>query len=160
MIVQSRTVRFDSLQLDSGTVLTPVDVAWESYGELNAVRSNAILVLHAFSGDAHAAGINHEGKPGWWDNMIGPGKGFDTNKYFVICANVLGGCRGTTGPASIDPATGCPYGMRFPVITIGDMVRLQKMLIDSLGIPRLLSVTGGSMGGMQALEWAVAYPDR
>ncbi len=130
-------------------------------GELNAAKSNAILVLHAFSGDAHAAGISHEtGKPGWWDNMIGPGKGFDTDKYFVICSNVLGGCRGTTGPASINPATGCPYAMSFPVITIGDMVRLQKMLIDWFGIPRLLAVTGGSMGGMQALEWAVAYPER
>ena len=161
MIVEANTVRFDALPLDNGATLTPVEVAYEAYGELNAAKSNAILVLHAFSGDAHAAGISHEtGKPGWWDNMVGPGKGFDTNKYFVICANVLGGCRGTTGPASINPATGCPYGMTFPVITIGDMVRLQKMLIDWLGIPRLLSVSGGSMGGMQALEWAVSYPDR
>src|SRR4029077_18223586 len=121
----------------------------------------AILVLHAFSGDAHAAGISAEGgKTGWWDNMIGPHKAFDTNKYFVICTNVLGGCRGSTGPASINPATGCPYGMSFPVITIGDMVRAQRILIDSLGIERLLSVSGGSMGGMQALEWAVAWPDR
>jgi homoserine O-acetyltransferase len=160
MIVESNTVRFDSVPLDSGQRLTQVDVAYETYGELNAARSNAILVLHAFSGDAHAAGINHEGKPGWWDNMIGPGKGFDTNRYFVICANVLGGCRGTTGPSSINPATGCPYAMSFPVITIGDMVRLQKMLIDSLGIPRLLAVSGGSMGGMQALQWVVAYPDQ
>src|SRR5689334_23902066 len=159
MIVDCNTVRFDSLPLDSGSTLTDVDVAYEAYGQLNAAKSNAILVLHAFSGDAHAAGINHEGKPGWWDNMIGPHKGFDTERYFVICANVLGGCRGTTGPSSINPATGCPYAMAFPVITIGDMVRLQKMLIDSLGIPRLLSVTGGSMGGMQALEWAVSYPD-
>src|SRR5436309_3836769 len=160
MVVETQTVRFESIALDNGATLTPVDVAYETYGELNAARSNAILVLHAFSGDAHAAGINHEGKPGWWDNMIGPGKGFDTNRYFVICANVLGGCRGTTGPSSVNPATGCPYAMTFPVITIGDMVRLQKMLIDSLGIPRLLAVSGGSMGGMQALEWAVAYPDR
>ncbi len=160
MIVESNTVRFDSLALDSGVTLAPVDVAYETYGQLHAANSNAILVLHAFSGDAHAAGISHDGgKPGWWDNMIGPGKGFDTNKYFVICSNVLGGCRGTTGPASINPATGCPYAMTFPVITIGDMVRLQKMLIDWFGIPRLLAVTGGSMGGMQALEWAVAYPE-
>jgi homoserine O-acetyltransferase/O-succinyltransferase len=159
MIVDSNTVRFPSLSLDSGATLTDVDVAYETYGELNAARSNAILVLHAFSGDAHAAGINHEGKPGWWDNMIGPGKGFDTSRYFVICTNVLGGCRGTTGPASINPATGCPYAMSFPVITIADMVRLQKMLIDHLGIPRLLGVSGGSMGGMQALQWAVQYPD-
>jgi len=160
MIVEAHTVRFDSLSLDSGITLSPVDVAYETYGQLNASRTNAILVLHAFSGDAHAAGISPEtGKPGWWDNMIGPGKGFDTNKYFVICSNVLGGCRGTTGPSSINPDTGCPYGLGFPVITIGDMVRLQKMLIASLGIPRLLSVSGGSMGGMQALEWAVSYPE-
>jgi len=160
MIVQSNTVRFDGISLDSGATIAPVDVAYETYGELNAAKSNAVLVLHAFSGDAHAAGISPEtGKPGWWDNMIGPGKAFDTNKYFVICSNVLGGCRGTTGPSSINPATGCPYAMSFPVITIGDMVRLQKMLIGWLGIPRLLTVSGGSMGGMQALEWAVAFPD-
>lgn len=159
MIVDSNTVRFPSLSLDSGATLVDVDVAYETYGELNAARSNAILVLHAFSGDAHAAGINHEGKPGWWDNMIGPGKGFDTNQYFVICSNVLGGCRGTTGPASVNAATGCPYAMSFPVITISDMVRLQKMLIDHLGISRLLGVAGGSMGGMQALQWAVQYPE-
>jgi homoserine O-acetyltransferase len=160
MIVETHNVQFDSLSLDSGTTIAPVEVAYQTYGELNRNRSNAILVLHAFSGDAHAAGISHEtGKPGWWDNMIGPGKGFDTDKYCVICSNVLGGCRGTTGPGSINPATGCPYAMSFPVITLADMVRLQKMLIDHLGIRRLLSVTGGSMGGMQALEWAVSYPD-
>jgi homoserine O-acetyltransferase len=160
MIVEANTVGFDSISLDNGAMLAPIEVAYETYGELNAAKSNAILVLHAFSGDAHAAGISHEtGKPGWWDNMIGPGKAFDTNKYFVICTNVLGGCRGTTGPASIDPKTGCPYAMSFPVITVGDMVRAQKMLIDSLGIQRLLAVSGGSMGGMQALEWAVAFPD-
>lgn len=137
-----------------------MEVAYETYGKLNESKSNAILIEHAFSGDAHAAGISHEsGQPGWWDNMIGPGKGFDTDKYFVICSNVLGGCRGTTGPSSINPATGCPYGKSFPVITIDDMVRLQKMLIDSLGISRLLAVTGGSMGGMQALAWATEYPD-
>jgi homoserine O-acetyltransferase len=159
MIVSANTVRFDSMALDNGTTLGPIDVAYETYGELNAAKTNAIMVLHAFSGDAHAAGISAEtGKPGWWDNMIGPGKAFDTNLYFVICSNVLGGCRGTTGPGSLNPATGCPYAMSFPVITIGDMVRLQKMLIDSFGIQRLLSVTGGSMGGMQALEWAAAYP--
>ena len=160
MIVEANTVGFDSISLDSGAALAPIEIAYETYGELNAAKTNAILVLHAFSGDAHAAGISHEtGKPGWWDNMIGPGKAFDTNRYFVICTNVLGGCRGTTGPASINPSTGCPYAMSFPVITIGDMVRAQKMLIDSLGIPRLLSVSGGSMGGMQALEWAVAFPE-
>jgi homoserine O-acetyltransferase/O-succinyltransferase len=161
MIVDSNVVRFDCIPLDNGSTLALVDVAYETYGELNADKSNAILVLHAFSGDAHAAGIAREGgKPGWWDNMIGPGKGFDTNKYYVICSNVLGGCRGSTGPSSINPGTGCPYAMSFPVITVGDMVRLQKMLIDSLGIERLLAVTGGSMGGMQALEWAASYPDR
>jgi homoserine O-acetyltransferase/O-succinyltransferase len=160
MIVEADTIGFNSISLDNGATLAPIEVAYETYGELNAAKSNAILVLHAFSGDAHAAGISHEtGKPGWWDNMIGPGKAFDTNKYFVICTNVLGGCRGTTGPASIDPKTGCPYAMSFPVITVGDMVRAQKMLIDSLGIERLLAVSGGSMGGMQALEWAVAFPD-
>ena len=161
MIAESHITRFDSISLDSGATIAPVDVAYETYGQLNQAKSNAILVLHAFSGDAHAAGISKEnGKPGWWDNMIGPGKAFDTNRYFVICSNVLGGCRGTTGPASVNPATGCPYAMSFPVITIGDMVRLQAMLIDRLEIPRLLAVAGGSMGGMQALEWAVAYPDR
>ena len=161
MIVTADTVRFDSLPLDSGATLGPVEIAYEACGELNAAKSNAVLVLHAFSGDAHAASSGPEdGKPGWWDNMIGPGKAFDTDRYCVICSNVLGGCRGTTGPASINPATGCPYALTFPVITIGDMVRLQRMLVDSLGIPRLLAVTGGSMGGMHALEWAVAHPDR
>src|SRR6266481_525530 len=161
MTVETKTAQFDSISLENGTSLTPVCVAYQTYGQLNASKSNAILILHAFSGDAHAAGISAEtGKPGWWDNMIGPGKAFDTERYFVICTNVLGGCRGTTGPASINPATGCPYGMSFPVITIGDMVRLQRMLIDWFGIPRLLAVSGGSMGGMQALEWAVSYPDR
>ena len=160
MIVSSQHVRFDSITVDSGATIAPVDVAYETYGELNAHRSNAILILHAFSGDAHAAAVSEEsGKPGWWDNMIGPGKAFDTDKYFVICSNVLGGCRGTTGPGSINPATGCPYAMSFPVITLSDMVRLQKMVVDHLGIERLLAVTGGSMGAMQALEWAVAYPE-
>src|SRR5258707_1527622 len=159
MIVAASSVTFDSLSLDSGVRLAPVEVAYETYGTLNARKTNAILVLHAFSGDAHAAGISPEtGKPGWWDNMIGPGKAFDTDNYFVICSNVLGGCRGTTGPSSVNPDTGCPYGMTFPVITIGDMVRLQKMLIDWFGIEKLLTVSGGSMGGMQALEWAVEYP--
>src|SRR5689334_245308 len=120
MIVEANTVRFDALPLDNGSTLSPVEVAYEAYGELNAAKSNAILTLHAFSGDAHAAGISDDtAKSGWWDNMIGPGKAFDTDKYFVICSNVLGGCRGTTGPGSINPATGCPYAMGFPVITIG-----------------------------------------
>ncbi|MCL6543872.1 MAG: homoserine O-acetyltransferase [Bryobacteraceae bacterium] len=160
MIVATQFVRFDSLPLDCGATLAPVDVAYETYGTLNESRSNAILILHALTGDAHAAGISREtGKPGWWDNSIGPGKAFDTDKYFIICSNVLGGCRGTTGPPSINPATGRPYAMSFPVITIADMVRLQKKLIDHLGIPRLLAVAGGSMGGMQALQWAADYPD-
>lgn len=159
MIVESQQARFPSIALDCGVTLHSVDVTYETYGALDSAKSNAILILHAFSGDAHAAGIDAAGAPGWWDNMIGPAKAFDTNKYFVICSNVLGGCRGTTGPSSIDPATGKPYAMTFPVITIGDMVRLQKMLIDSLGIDRLLAVAGGSMGGMQVLEWVAAYPE-
>ncbi len=159
MSVTTSIVQFDSLELDCGQTLGPVDVACQTYGELNAERSNAILVLHAFSGNAHAAGISDEtGKPGWWDSMIGPRKAFDTSLYFVISSNVLGGCSGTTGPSSIDPATGRPYGSRFPPISIADMVRLQKMLTDSMGIGRLLCVTGGSMGGMQALQWAASYP--
>ncbi len=161
MIVDTQYARFESISLDCGATLTPVDVAYETYGALNPARSNAILILHAFTGDAHAAGLSREeGKPGWWDSMIGPGKAFDTDKYFVICANVLGGCRGTTGPASVNPAAGRPYAMSFPGVTIGDMVRLQKMLIDRLGIERLLAVTGGSMGAMQALDWAASYPER
>jgi len=160
MLTETQFVQFPSLELDSGDTIAPVDVAYETYGELNRARSNAIMVLHAFSGDAHAAGESKEtGQPGWWESMIGPGKAFDTDKYFVICSNVLGGCRGTTGPGSINPDIGCPFAMSLPPITIADMVRLQKKLIDYLGIKRLLSVTGGSMGAMQALQWAVAYPE-
>ncbi len=157
--VETQSICVPSLELDCGVSLMNVDVAYETYGSLNASRTNAILVTHAFSGDAHAAGISSDGQPGWWSNMIGPGLGFDTDRYFVICSNVLGGCRGTTGPTSIDPSTGAPYGMHFPVITIGDMVRLQKKVTDHLGITKLLAIVGGSMGGMQVLEWAVAYPD-
>ncbi len=157
---ETQITTFPTLSLECGITLLNVEVAFETYGTLNAERSNAILLLHAFSGDAHAAGISKEtGQPGWWSSMAGPGLAFDTDKYFVICSNVLGGCRGTTGPGSIDPATGERYAMRFPVITIGDMVKLQKMLVNSLGIERLLAVAGGSMGGMQALQWAVAYPE-
>ncbi|HLW77599.1 MAG TPA: homoserine O-acetyltransferase [Bryobacteraceae bacterium] len=145
---------FEKIDLDCGVALAPVEVAYETYGELNAAKSNAILITHAFSGDAHAAGDG-----GWWSNMIGPAKAFDTDRYFVICSNVLGGCRGTTGPGSIHPETGCPWAMSFPSVSIADMVRLQKMLIDHLGIARLLAVAGGSMGGMQALEWAVSFPE-
>ncbi len=155
MITETQSVQFDSIALDCGVTLAPVDVAYETYGELNAARSNAILILHAFTGDAHAAGTDKiTGAVGWWDNMIGPGKGFDTDKYFVICSNVLSGCRGTSGPGSINPETGCPYAMSFPPVTIPDMVRLQKMLVEHLGIERLLAVAGGSMGAMQALQWA------
>jgi len=160
VIVETHYVQFDSLPLDCGATLAPVDVAYETYGELNPDKSNAILILHAFTGDAHAAGISCEtGQPGWWDSMIGPGKAFDTDKYFVMCTNVLGGCRGTTGPSSINPATGKPYALDFPVITQADMVRLQKKFVDYLGIDRLLAVAGGSMGAMQALQWAVDYPE-
>ena len=148
------------LVLKSGVSLGPVTVAYELYGELNAARSNAILIFHAFTGDAHAASY-HEGdaKPGWWADMIGPGKAFDTDKYCVICSNVLGSCKGTTGSGSINPATGKPYGLTFPVITIEDMVDVQKALLDHLGIKKLLSCAGGSMGGMQAMTWAVRYPE-
>ena len=160
MIVETQTVRFDEFNVDCGEVLSPVEVAYETYGSLDDENANAILILHAFSGDAHAAGISAtDGKPGWWDSMIGPGKAFDTNKYFVICTNVLGGCQGTTGPSSIDPRTGQPFGSRFPFVTVPDMVRLQQQLVEHLGIKRLLSVSGGSMGGMQVLQWVVDYPD-
>ena len=144
----------DELILESGEKLGPVTLAYETYGTLNGEKSNAILLLHALSGDAHAAGF-HKGdaRPGWWDDMVGPGKAFDTEKYFIICSNVLGGCKGSTGPGSINPETGKPYGLDFPLITIGDMVKAQKHLIEHLGIEKLLSVAGGSMGGMQALAW-------
>lgn len=148
------------LQLESGKKLSSVTLAYETCGSLNPDRSNAILVCHALSGDAHAAGW-HPGdrKPGWWDTMIGPGKALDTDRYFVICSNVLGGCKGSTGPSSTNPATGKPYGIDFPVITIADMVKAQKALIDHLGIRKLFAVIGGSMGGVQVLQWAVSYPD-
>jgi len=164
-IVRTQTVRLfeppDVLHLECGRTLGPVDVAYETYGRLNESRSNAVLICHALSGDAHVAGYHSpdDRKPGWWDIMIGPGKGIDTDKYFVICSNILGGCRGTTGPSSINPETGKPWGMEFPVITIEDMVKVQKRLVDHLGITRLLAVIGGSMGGMQVQEWAVRYPD-
>jgi homoserine O-acetyltransferase len=150
------------MRLDSGETLGPITLAYETYGRLNSDRSNAILVLHALSGDAHAAGYHsrENPKPGWWDDCIGPGKAFDTNKYFIICSNVIGGCQGSTGPGSLNPATGKPYGLSFPVVTIGDMVRAQRHLIDYLGIEKLLAVVGGSMGGMQVLQWAVSYPER
>ena len=146
--------------LESGAKIGPVTIAHETYGELSADKSNAVLILHALTGDSHAAG-KYEGdeKPGWWDKMIGPGKAFDTDKYFVICSNILGGCAGSTGPSSENPGTGKPYGLDFPFVTIGDMVDAQKELIDHLGIKKLLSVAGGSMGGMQALSWLARYSD-
>ena len=159
---ETRTARVceAGLALDCGRRLEAVTVAYECYGRLNAARDNAILVCHALSGGAHAAGRHHgASKPGWWDVLIGPGKAFDTDRYFVLSSNVLGSCYGTTGPSSIDPASGRPYGGRFPVVTIGDMVKVQRALVDSLGIGRLRAVAGGSMGGMQALQWAVQYPD-
>jgi len=158
--VELQSVEFSSLTLDSGEIIAPLTLAYETYGRLNEERSNAILILHALSGDAHAAGYYRgETRPGWWETMIGPGKGFDTDRYFVICSNVVGGCKGSTGPSSIDPTTGRQYGLDFPLVTVGDMVRAQKLLVDHLGIERLLCVSGGSMGGMQALQWAVAYPE-
>ncbi len=147
-------------ELEGGERIGPVTLAFEIYGRLNGAKDNAVLILHALSGDAHAAGVDAEGVPGWWDNMIGPGKAFDTDRYFVLCSNVLGGCKGSTGPSSINPKTGKAYGLDFPLITIGDMVNAQRHLIDHLGINRLLAVVGGSMGGTQVLQWAVAYPER
>lgn len=151
----------DEMVLESGAKLGPITLAYETYGSLNGDKSNAILITHALSGDAHVAGIHSEEdpKPGWWDDMVGPGKAFDTNHYMVICSNVLGGCRGSTGPSSINPATGEPYGLDFPIITIGDMVRAQRELVRHLGIDRLLAVAGGSMGGMQALDWLIRFPE-
>lgn len=143
------------LILESGEKLGPITLAYETYGKLNAQKSNAILILHALSGDAHAAGPN-----GWWNNLIGSGKGIDTDKYFVICSNVIGGCKGSTGPSSINPKTGKHYGLSFPLISIGDTVEAQKHLIDHLGIEKLLAVVGGSMGGMQVLQWMVSYPEK
>src|SRR6201994_578703 len=173
----------EPVRLDSGQELYPVRVAYETYGSLSSQRDNVILVCHALSGDAHAAGFSatpaaestrdgfaatdRDGRLGgaaaalgWWDGMIGPGKAFDTNRYFVIATNLLGGCRGTTGPSSTDPATGRPYGSDFPVVTVADMVRTERAFLDQLGIGRLAAVAGGSLGGMQALEWAVLYPDQ
>jgi homoserine O-acetyltransferase len=182
-VVETRYVTFGSaaepLALERGGHLGPVTLAYETYGKLAPDGGNAILACHALSGDAHAAGwsadldapsavdgmgadekgIVPRGGLGWWDGMIGPGKAFDTSTYYVICSNVIGGCRGSTGPASIDPATGTPYGSRFPLVTVGDMVRAQRELLRHLGVERLLAVAGGSLGGNQALQWTVAYPE-
>ncbi len=164
-VVQTKTMRVvepeQPLELQCGKRLAPVDVAYETYGELNKAGDNVVLICHALSGNAHVAGVNNpdDRKPGWWDVMVGPGKGIDTNKYFVICSNFLGGCSRTTGPPSINPATGKPYGLDFPIITIADMVKVQKVLLDKLGIKGLLAVIGGSIGGMQVLQWAIEYSD-
>ena len=162
-----RAIFHQPIELECGKTLSFVEVAFETYGQLSAARDNAVLICHAWTGDAHVAGYapgedpqDETIKPGWWDLYVGPGKPVDTNQYFVICSNLLGGCKGTTGPASIDPSTGKPWGPSFPVVTIGDMVEVQRRLIDHLGIERLLCVVGGSMGGMQVLEWAVRHPDR
>ena len=160
----SPLVRFGSdkpLRLDAGVDLSPFQVAYQTYGTLNAERSNAVLLCHALTGDQHVANVHPvTGKPGWWETLVGPGKPIDTERYFVICSNVLGGCLGTTGPASINPATGEPWGLTLPVITVRDMVRAQAMLLDHLGIETLFAVAGGSMGGMQVLQWAASYPER
>ncbi len=149
------------LVLDSGKSLQGVELAYETYGKLDREKSNAILICHSLTGDAHAAGFHKgESKPGWWDMLIGPGKVIDTDRYFVICSNVLGGCKGSTGPSSINPQTGRYYGTDFPFITIADMVRAQKELVDHLGIKKLFAVIGGSMGGVQTLQWSVSYPEK
>lgn len=149
------------LTLDCNKQLAPFSIAYETYGKLNEEKSNAILICHALTGDQYVASAHPvTGKPGWWENIVGPGKPIDTDRFFVICSNILGGCMGSTGPASIDPTTGKPYGIKFPVITISDMVRAQVRLIDSLGIDQLFSVVGGSMGGMQVLDWAAHFPKR
>ncbi|MBN2183055.1 MAG: homoserine O-acetyltransferase [Sedimentisphaerales bacterium] len=164
-IVHTQTIRVVErerpLKLDCGKTLAPIDVAYETYGSLNDSGDNAILICHALSGNAHVAGWNSQNdkKPGWWDNMVGPGKGLDTKKYFIICSNFLGGCSGTTGPCSLNPATGRQYGLDFPIITIADMVRVQKLLLDKLGIKKLLAIVGGSIGGMQVLQWTILYPE-
>ncbi len=151
----------NELQLDSGAKLGPVTLAYETYGKLNADKSNVVLILHALSGDSHVAGYYkpEDEKPGWWDNMVGPGKGIDTDKYFVVCSNIIGSCMGSTGPCTINPKTVLPYGLDFPVVTIGDMVKAQKALMDQLEIEQILCVVGGSIGGMQLLEWCVRYPE-
>jgi len=162
-IVEPKSITFDTeLRLQSGRILGPITLAYETYGNLNGDHSNAVLVEHAWTGNAHLAGRHSEEdtRSGWWDPLVGPGRLLDTNRYFVICSNVIGSCHGSTGPTSINPRTGKRYNLSFPVVTVRDMVAAQKLLIDYLGIPKLLAVMGGSMGGMQALEWAIQYPDR
>jgi len=152
---QTQTFTINELQLESGEKLATVTVAYETYGALNTNKTNAVLVCHALSGDAHVSG-----ETGWWSNLVGEGKPIDTAKYFVVCSNVLGGCRGSTGPSSVNPQSGQPYGLGFPLVSIKDFVDAQRLLIDHLGIQTLLAVVGGSMGGMQVLQWMVSYPDR
>ncbi len=165
-VVEKRAFTFGSpaepMQLESGASLGPVTLAYETYGQLNAARDNAVLVCHALTGDAHAAGVYSadDAKPGWWDIIIGPGKPIDTDRFFVVCSNILGGCAGSTGPSSLNPETGKPYGLDFPLVTVGDMVRAQKRLMDHMSVDRLLAVVGGSLGGMQVLEWAVRFPEK
>jgi homoserine O-acetyltransferase len=149
------------LHLDSGARLAPLEIAYNTYGRLNADRSNAVLICHALTGDQHVASVHPAtGKPGWWSRVVGPGKPLDPARHFIICSNVIGGCMGSTGPASTNPATNEPYGLAFPVITIADMVRAQAMLVEALGVETLFAVIGGSMGGMQVLQWAADYPER
>jgi homoserine O-acetyltransferase len=158
---QDRLTVSEPLALDSGASLGPFTIAYRTYGTLNAARSNAVLICHALTGDQYVAEPHPiTGKPGWWDSLVGPGKVLDPARYFLICTNVLGGCMGSSGPMETNPATGKPWGLSFPVITIADMVRAQKRLIDHLGIESLFCVIGGSMGGMQALQWAVSFPDQ
>lgn len=160
-VTETQYFTFDRLYLECGEMLSPVTIAYETYGKLNEKKDNAILICHALSGDAHAAGISRKTKnPGWWDSIIGPGNAFDTERYFVICSNVIGGCGGSTGPSTVNPATGRPYGLSFPIITIRDMVNAQVRLLEHLEIDRLVSVAGGSMGGMQVLEWMASHPHR
>ena len=159
--VKTEYLKLDkTITLESGKTLNKVQIAYETYGKLNENKDNAILICHALTGDAHAAGYHSEDdrKQGWWDTMIGPNKAFGTNKYFVICSNVLGGCMGTTGPNSINPDTNLPFGHNFPVVTVEDMVKVEKELIDYLGVKKVITV-GGSMGGMQAIEWTISYPE-
>lgn len=156
-----RALTLDSLALDGGAILAPATLAYETWGALAPAADNVVLICHALTGDAHVADLDAPDDPraGWWNPLIGPGRVFDTDRYFVVCSNVLGGCYGSTGPASPHPADGRPYGMRFPLVGIGDMVRAQRALLDALGVRRVAVVVGGSIGGQQAIEWAVAYPD-
>ena len=149
------------LKLDAGVELAPFQIAYQTYGVLNPGRTNAVLICHALTGDQHVASVHPlTQKSGWWETLVGPGRPVDTERYFVICANVVGACMGTSGPASTNPKTGKPWGLEFPVITVRDMVRAQAMLLDHLGIESLFAVIGGSLGGMQVLQWAVSYPER